>query len=132
MKRSPINRMSKRKRLQLNDEKVIRDAYRKAHPYCEAHEHSCAFPDKIPCECFGELQVHEPWQRGQGGPTDDPRNLRVVCAHANTQISQHAPTRNWALFHGFSVKRARGAEWLENEKHKCRQGEGCPFYEGKE
>ena len=130
MKRSRLNPVSKRKRLQIQDEKAVRDAYRQAHPYCEAHNHSwCSFPDEIPCECWGDLQVHEPWQRSQGGPTDDPRNLRVVCANSNRLISQNVIVRNWALFHGFSTKRARAVEWLEGERHQC-QNPQCPFTEG--
>ena len=129
MKRARINPISDRKRRQIRDEKAVRNAYKKAHPYCEAKEHICSFPDGIPGDCFGALQVHEPWQRGQGGPTDDPRNLRTVCAFHNTQISQDTDTRNWALFHGFSVKMSKAVEWFEAEHHECRAGEDCPFYD---
>ena len=92
----------------------VRDAYLDAHPHCEAAR------EGAPGRCWGDLTVHEPWTRARGGPTADPVNMRTVCAHHNTAISQHVETMRWAetvtprlpAERLFLVSAAWGPTWL--------------------
>ena len=93
----------------------VRDAYLRAHQYCEAKRAG------IPFDCWGDFTVHEPWTRARGGPIDDPANMRVCCQAHNTAISQDTRAMNWAEtvtdrlpYEGlFLVSAAQGAVWLE-------------------
>ena len=124
MKRStkPMNQVSKKRANKNRDERDVRLAYKKAHPYCEAKHHVCNCPDKIPGECFGELSIHEPWTRARGGPTDDELNMRVVCFEHNRMLSQDPKTMEWGLMHSFLVKAADGPAWLERQKARKERG----------
>lgn len=116
--------MSKKKRLQIQDEKDVRAAYRSAHPYCEGHRAGA------PGEClmWTGLSIHEPWSRGRGGPTDDPRNMRVVDFELNRKISQDRDTMEWALANDYLVHREDGPAWLEQTRHSC-ASVSCHFKE---
>lgn len=84
--------------------KPVREAQLHRYPYCEgrAYRHVC----------FGGLTVHEPWTRGRGGPIDDQRNMRTVCAEFNRRISQDAIVMRWAHENGFLVRASEGPAWL--------------------
>lgn len=113
MKRSRIKPVSKKKRLQQNDERSIRRGYLEAHPYCQGHD------DGAPGDCYGALHIHEPWTRARGGPTDDPRNMRTCCDFLNTQISQSYDTMVWAKENGYLVSSHEGPRYLEEHPHDC-------------
>lgn len=110
--------MSKKKRLQLNDEKEVRDAYRKAHDYCEGHR------DGAPGECqlWTGLSIHEVIPRGRGGATDDPNNLKVLCFELNRLLSQDAKVMQWGYEHGYLMHAGDTPN-----PHDC--GTICPFKE---
>lgn len=114
--------MSKKKLLQIADEKAVRQGYLEHHPYCEAQRAGA------PGSCYGAIHVHEPWTRARGGPTDDPLNMRAVCDHHNLQISQDSETMQWAKEYGFLVSAHHGAEWLSMQKHSCSNSK-CQFKE---
>lgn len=120
MKRSRINPVSAKRRKRNEQERQVRLAFLIAHPYCMAKEAGA------PGECFASLHVHEPWSRARGGPTDDPRNMTTVCDFHNAQISQDAETMVWAGENNFLVHAWHGEEWLDEQRHQCRN-DRCAF-----
>jgi hypothetical protein len=100
VKRSHLRAISKKRARRITEEKPLRDAYLKAHRYCEAKRAGA------PGACFGALHCHEVLSRAQGGSTGDPENLRSVCDFHNTAIAQDVETMRWAVGAGFRKSRA--------------------------
>jgi 5-methylcytosine-specific restriction endonuclease McrA len=77
MKRTPLNRISKKKRQQIKDEKPIREAlYRRANGRCEM----CGKPE---WQCFGGLHPHEPKFRSHGGKLSMESIICCNTCHGN-------------------------------------------------
>lgn len=108
MKRSPMSRGKPRswnstlprvssRQGEKNRKRIpVRDAYRKAHPWCE--------------RCGNRMvDVHEPWTRKGGGPIDNPDNMMSVCRRCHDWIHEH---RVESEKHGWLVKASRGPAWL--------------------
>lgn len=120
LRRKAIKRKVSQK---AKDEQELRRGFLAAHPYCQGH--ASGAPGK--CQPWTGLSVHEVWPRGRGGPTGDPRNLRVLCFELNRLISQDADVMKWAHENGWLVRASNGQSWLEQQTHDC--GKICPFKE---
>jgi len=123
MKRSYMKPMSRKMRVQIQEEKSVRAAFRSAHPWCMLQE---AGYDH---DCYGPWSCHEPWTRARGGPTNDPRNMVVCCSEGNRLVSQDPDAMKWAKANGWLVSAWEGAAWLEKQRHICKNGARCPFYD---
>ncbi len=71
---------------------------------------SCAFASRG--GCWGPLTCDEPWPRGRGGPTNDPRNRIALCIEHNRLKSQDAETMRWAKANGYLISAAKGPAFL--------------------
>ena len=98
MKRSRLKAISKKRAHRIANEQKARNNYLRAHPYCEAKRAG------IPLPCFGNLHIHEPLTRAQGGATGDPQNMKVCCDFHNRQLSQDVESIRWGFETGFRRK----------------------------
>ena len=102
---------SKRKTEQIARELEIRNAYKAAHPICEMWPTWIAGFAKRPDCLYSATDLHEPWTRAQGGPTDDPRNMRHLCRNCHSWLDT-VDGRRWGIVYGFRVAKGQGAAWL--------------------
>ncbi len=99
---------SERRAAEMKAESPVRQAFMR-------YERKCQFKAlggfAVP-PCFGELHIHEPWTRGGGGPTDDPRNMAVSCDFHNGWCQQSSEGREFAYANGLLVHDYEGEAWL--------------------
>jgi hypothetical protein len=106
-RRKPINKLSGKRRKQIEAERPIREEYLREHYYCEVRK--AGAPDKCPPLSVeaGELHIHEPLTRARGGSTGDTANMKTACNWHNGWLSQTAEGLRWGLEHRFLFKAGR-------------------------
>lgn len=104
---APMSKTSAKRAGEIAEESPVRRAWVRAHPRCETK----AIGGFAVSPCMGDLHVHEIWPRGQGGPTDDPRNFSTQCDYHNGALQQ-SDLRDFGLANGLLVRAAEGPRWL--------------------
>jgi len=105
----PMAKQSPKRAAEVRQESPVRRAWLRAHPRCEVK--SLGGFTVPPCSM--DVHVHEPWTRGRGGPTDDPRNFATACDWHNTWISQDPTGQAFGYANALLFHAEDGAAWLE-------------------
>ena len=90
MKRTPLRRISTKKRKQNEEYTKLRKAYLEEHPVCKV------------CESAPSTEIHH--MRGRGSRTNDVSTWLSVCRSCHYKIhygANHGYGPKWAREHGF-------------------------------
>ena len=83
MKRTPINRVSKRRqRANTIRKRVLEDKFGPREGW------KCALAGQY-LACFGNLNGHELLKRSRGGSITDPDNIEILCDGHNVWVEDH-------------------------------------------
>ena len=84
MKRSRLNRMSKKRRSEIPQRRAVVAAV------LDRDGHECQAKALIPdVKCWGPLDCHELIPRGCGGDYLDPSNCKAICRGHHSHITDH-------------------------------------------
>lgn len=61
------------------------------------------------CGLIEAAHGHEPWSRGRGGPSDDRRNMLLLCPPCHRMVHSNP---QWSAENGLLVSAADGPDWL--------------------
>ena len=84
MKRSPINRVSSKRRL---DNELRKRAMQET--FGEPDTWTCQVVEAWGTPCFGAVHGHEILKRSRGGSITDMNNVILACDHHNSEIENH-------------------------------------------
>ena len=84
MKRSPINRVSKKRKAENARRKIIL-----AGKYGPPETWKCELGPIIGDQCFGPVNGHELLKRSRGGSITDLNNIMLACAYHNGWVEDN-------------------------------------------
>lgn len=103
-----MRKMSPQRAAEMRAESPARQAWLRFERRCQVR----VLGGFVAPPCSIDLHVHEPWARGRGGPTDDPRNMATSCDWHNEWISQDPDGQAFGYANNLLVHDYEGAAWL--------------------
>lgn len=101
MKRSPLNRVSKKRKKENAIRKIVL-----ADKYGPPANWKCELGPLIGTKCFGPVNGHELLKRSRGGSITDVDNIMLACNHHNSWVEDN-PSEAYELglsFHSWEKK----------------------------